>query len=324
MELSWKRKLLLCPNCGSNDLRGDIPNVACNSCSKKLVFNSNNILIAKVSDNEGVEFHEKMEKGTTLRKLQNRRLHLAYWETPYYKNAIEKWISPIKKDGKIVLDLGCGDGRFTDLLVKSGFEKIIATDCNIESLNSLALHANENGYRNRILIVQSDVQNVPVKQGYFDLVLSIGVLYYLNEKFEFGLEYVNSLIKKGGYLVASEPDLEGCSVKELLFEGVDDFIMAFEKRVFTEINKGEKFKFRTFSKEEIIDIYLKKGFEVLDEHGISLFPSLLRIGKIKGWFNESEIEKKEDKLRELFNYYDKNGKLYKHILRFCRKKQFIK
>jgi len=37
-----------------------------------------------------------------------------------------------------VADIGCGDGRFTEYLIDSGYTKIIATDIDINPLKNLS------------------------------------------------------------------------------------------------------------------------------------------------------------------------------------------
>lgn len=319
MNEIWETKVLICPYCASENLQGKIPKIMCNNCGCSLNFDKNNILKTDIAQNLGVEFHERMESGTTLRELQSRFLHLAYWETPYYNGAIKDWIVNLIKDEWIALDVGCGDGRFTDLLVELGVKKIVASDCNLHSLESLAEHAIAKNYREKLLIIQSDVTNIPIRKSGIDLVLSVGVLYYLNQEFEKGLSSMVSLLKKGGYFIDSEPDLEGCSLKALLFEGINDFILTLKEKVFTEINNGIPFKFRTFDRNEIKRHYQKSRLKVLDYHGLSIFPSLLSIGKIKQMFNENDIELKESDLRQVFNFFDENGRIFKHIMWLCRK-----
>ncbi|MDY6892966.1 MAG: class I SAM-dependent methyltransferase [Chloroflexota bacterium] len=260
-----------------------------------------------------------MAKGTTLRELQSSHLHLAYWETPYYKNAIQNWVSNLAQSDSVALDVGCGDGRFTDSLIKCGVGRVVASDCNLHSLESLALHASKNGYSDKLLLIQSDAEKVPLHKNSLDIVLSIGVLYYLNERFESGLSSILSLLKEGGHFIASEPDLEGCSLKALIFEGIEDFVLTLKGKMFTETVNGVPFKFRTFDRDEIKHIYNEHGLDILSSHGLSIFPSLLAIGKSRSMFNEDDLAANEENLRLLLDHYDQNGSVYKHIIWFCRK-----
>ena len=54
----------------------------------------------KYSPGVALILHKLMEEGTTLRKLKNEHLHLAYWETPYYKKAIRKFTNEIDPQEK--------------------------------------------------------------------------------------------------------------------------------------------------------------------------------------------------------------------------------
>ena len=64
-------------------------------------------------------------KGAALRELKEQHLHLSYWETPYYASAIKKFVkSVVEVPGIVALDVGCGDGRFTELLLEWVAEKL--------------------------------------------------------------------------------------------------------------------------------------------------------------------------------------------------------
>lgn len=267
----------------------------------------------------GVEFHEKMETGTTLRALQYKHLHLAYWETPYYCAAIESALQNVNIADEIILDLGCGDGRFTELLIKLGARRIVATDCNLSSLASLAAFAEEKGFADCLLLIHSGADTLKVRFEAFGIIIAMGVLYYLNEHYESGLSHAVALLKKGGHFIASEPDFEGAAFKALIFEGLEDYIDLFEQGYFSEIDAGETFKFRAFTKEEIQNKYRENGLEVLNSYCLSLLPSLLRIGMVRGHYTQAHIAKFESRIRESFDYFNKYGQLPKHIIWHCRK-----
>lgn len=268
----------------------------------------------------GVEFHDLMEQGTTLRSLQHRHLHLAYWETQYYRRALSRFLAEVDPADGTAVDLGCGDGRFTELLVELGFPRIIAVDADLRSLRSLAAHARDNGFHDRLLLVHAGAESFRLKPGVADVVLAIGVLYYLNERWEDGLTAALRVLAPGGSFIASEPDLEGAAIKALLYEGLDDFIATVRDRRFTEVHDGEKFRFRLFDAEELIRRYEAAGLDVLDRHGLSIFPSVLRIGMLRGMYEAPDIAKVEDGIRACFDHFDQSGSVHKHVIWKCRKR----
>lgn len=60
-------------------------------------------------------------------------------------------------------DIGCGDGRFTEYLIDSGYTKIIATDIDINPLKNLSDFLENRGDRDKVLLVNSGVENLPYK-----------------------------------------------------------------------------------------------------------------------------------------------------------------
>lgn len=75
--------------------------------------------------------------------------------------------------GKLVLDAGCGAGRFAEVVAKYGAE-VVCVDLS---------YAVEAAYRNigklkNVHIIQADIFNLPFKPMIFDLVYSFGVLHH--------------------------------------------------------------------------------------------------------------------------------------------------
>ena len=109
------------------------------------------------------------------------------------------------------------------------------------------------------------------------------------------------------------------SFKSIFFEEINDVLENSEERIFKEEKGKTDFKFRLFTKEELKRLLSRNGFEVLDFHGLSLLPSILRIKMVRGEFSKEEIEDNEDGLRKVFDYFDQYGSLFKHIIWKSRK-----
>ncbi len=275
---------------------------------------SRKIIKGYVPETVALKFHKKMPKGAALRQLQHQHLHLAYWETKYYKEAISKFLSlPVSKNN-IVADIGCGDGRFTEYLIDKGYHQIIATDIDIKPLINLADFLSETGDREKVILIHSGVEKLPLKDNILDAALCIGVLYYLNEDYETGLQEVLRLLKKGGLLINSEPDLEGAIYKSIFFESIDDVYENFFCKKFKEEKGDTPYKFRLFSEEELVDILTKNGQSVVDKVGLSLLPSIVRIMMVRGILDKASLEESEYKMQHIMDYMNEFGKLSKHII----------
>lgn len=70
--------------------------------------------------------------------------------------------------GKIALDVGCADGRFT-LSIAHHFQKIIAIDLSAEMLKIAKQFQKENGIKN-VSFEKQDASRFRYKNGYFDVI----------------------------------------------------------------------------------------------------------------------------------------------------------
>jgi ubiquinone/menaquinone biosynthesis C-methylase UbiE len=287
---------------------------------KQIVENDVFVWTAKIEDTLATSFHKKMPNGAVLRKLQNVRLHLAYWETPYYKKAIERFTSEFVNPADcLAVDIGCGDGRFTEFLLKKGFGKVIAIDAHLTPLLALANYAKENGLSERLLIIHSLAQQLPLPSCMADLVLAIEVFYYLNKNFNKALQEASRILKKNGLLINSEPDLEGIVYKSVIFDKLGDVIENFENHHFKEEKGKTYFKFRLFTKSEIRKYLTKVGLEVENFHGISLLPLILRIKMVRDEISQDELKKRENRIQKIIDYFDSEGVLSSFIIWKSRK-----
>src|SRR3989338_8248616 len=72
---------------------------------------------------------------------------------------------------KLVLDVGCGMWRFSEIAVSEG-ANLIGVDLSF----SVDVAIKNIGIRNNVNFLQADIFRLPLKEGIFDLVYSFGVL----------------------------------------------------------------------------------------------------------------------------------------------------
>ena len=80
---------------------------------------------------------------------------------------------------KVVLEIGAGNGRFTEVLLEFG-AKVIAVDY------SSAIYANfdnhiESVKKGDLLCLRADVFNLPIKKSVFDIVIAYGVIQHTGD-----------------------------------------------------------------------------------------------------------------------------------------------
>ena len=101
-------------------------------------------------------------------------------------------------DGKIVLDIGCGPGRFVDVASKRGGVLV----CLDYSSAIDAAKKNFEGVPGERLFVQGDALRLPIKDDVIDYAYSIGVLHHTPSPSR-GVKEAARVLKKKGFFALS-------------------------------------------------------------------------------------------------------------------------
>jgi SAM-dependent methyltransferase len=98
--------------------------------------------------------------------------------------------------GQRILEAGCGAGRFTEILCKTG-AAVTAFDA------SVAVEANRrnNGHYQNLALLRADILNPPFAEGSFEKVLCLGVLQHTPDP-EASFHSLVRFVKPGGEIVA--------------------------------------------------------------------------------------------------------------------------
>ena len=99
--------------------------------------------------------------------------------------------------GSVVLDAGCGAGRYMAIVREYGVQDIVGIDLSMGGLlkaNSILREVANNGHFH---LVQGDIIRPPFKHEVFDTIFSIGVLHHLKTP-EKGFQALKSLLSRGG------------------------------------------------------------------------------------------------------------------------------
>ncbi len=91
------------------------------------------------------------------------------------KNGIDP--SEFFKD-KVVVDAGCGGGKFTAVIAKLGAKKVIGIDIGEKGLNFAKEQAKKVSYSKNITYTQGNLLDIPLKDNSVDLVWSNGVIHH--------------------------------------------------------------------------------------------------------------------------------------------------
>jgi SAM-dependent methyltransferase len=103
-------------------------------------------------------------------------------------------VSPADLAGKLVLDVGCGAGRFAEVALSLG-ARVIALDYS-SAVDACKANLGSNP---KLEVVQGDIYHLPFPSGHFDLVYCFGVLQHTPDaRAAFG--ELPRLVKPGGKL----------------------------------------------------------------------------------------------------------------------------
>lgn len=96
---------------------------------------------------------------------------------------------------KSILEVGCGAGRFTEILLESGstvysVDLSQAVDVNIENFPVSPKH----------LVIQADVAQLPFISNSFDIVFCLGVIQHTPDP-EITIAHLQKFLKPGGWLI---------------------------------------------------------------------------------------------------------------------------
>lgn len=98
-------------------------------------------------------------------------------------------------DGALVLDAGCGTGRHTFYMARSGAREVVAMDFS-QAIEVAAYNNRENPNTH---FVQADIYHPPFRPRTFDFLYSLGVLHHLPDP-EKGFRTLLPLLREEGFL----------------------------------------------------------------------------------------------------------------------------
>lgn len=106
---------------------------------------------------------------------------------------------PQNLDGKIVLDLGCGNGRHSEVLCKKGAAKVVAIDLSESMIEQAKARKNERQL-NQLELVRADMNKLPIVKDKFDFIFSRFSLMY-SGKMEQVVKDLSDALSSGGEIL---------------------------------------------------------------------------------------------------------------------------
>ncbi len=121
----------------------------------------------------------------------------SYSGSPITETRLDRCLGDLKDNlkGKLVLEAGCGAGRFTEVLLKKGATLVSSDLSSAVEVNIENFPASDNH-----LVIQADINDMPFSDESFDVVICLGVIQHTTNT-EIAIADLYKLVKKGGSLV---------------------------------------------------------------------------------------------------------------------------
>lgn len=121
-----------------------------------------------------------------------------------YSDAIMSVIGDIC-DGESIIEVGCGNGRYTIPLAKRG-AYITGVDICREALDFCIEKARRQGVSTRINLIVADAENLPLRNDTFDKSICIGVLVHI-ANYKKVIDEMIYITRKGGHIITENTSL---------------------------------------------------------------------------------------------------------------------
>lgn len=121
----------------------------------------------------------------------------SYTGSPISESRLDRCLGDIKDSlaGQLVLEAGCGAGRFTEVLLKKG-AILVSSDLS----SAVEVNAENFPVSDKHLVIQADINDMPYPDNTFDVVICLGVIQHTPSP-EKTIGDLYALVKPGGVLV---------------------------------------------------------------------------------------------------------------------------
>jgi len=239
----------------------------CNNCNYCLVKNKN-IWRPKNRKVSKYKYWQDSD-GTRLKERAEAEFSTSKFEFVQYKKIINASLKLLHKNC-VILELGAGDGRFTQLLAAENY--VIVNDINFNSLCRLSDLSINNS---NLIFICCSFDSLPIKKNSIDMIAAIECLYYSNNEFDYVLSNILKLLKQDGLFLNSEPLIDGAAIYNLIKLDFEQAGINLRNKIKIESMDDSEIKGRLFNKSSLRKILKNNYLEILIEKDIPLIFSIV-------------------------------------------------
>lgn len=219
--------------------------------------------------------------GTRQADLATVRAHPSYYDRPRYARLVKQAISVTSRSRHMALDLGCGDGRGTRMLLESGLTRIVAVDFHLPSLQHLVQTLTRQE-RAKVVPIWAPITIEPIGNLRCDFAICIEVLTTLPSPTDGLLALRRWMKEPGGVSLVVEPAVEGSLAYAFISRD-----LASAQRILTQHRRQDRLGNHTLdvhlSTQKSLVLFMREGgFRIVAQQsipaGAALALHMLRTG----------------------------------------------
>jgi ubiquinone/menaquinone biosynthesis C-methylase UbiE len=214
----------------------------------------------------GARFHERAQVPYAMSALDSEVYHRYLAE-----------LQPNNLDA-VILDVGGGDGRNAVPWLRWGFRRVVVVDAVRAALARLRarLAADHPDWLDRVLLIEADCRQLPLRDRSAARVQAIEALAYLNEGYSLGLTECLRVLADEARLLVADRDYEGGLLTRLFYGGgIRGMVDQAWSRDIWDGRDTRIFRSRCFTAEEFAAMMREHGLRILSHRGVSALSLIL-------------------------------------------------
>jgi ubiquinone/menaquinone biosynthesis C-methylase UbiE len=176
-----------------------------------------------------------------------------------------------KKCSMTILDAGCGNGQFSQLLISLGVSNVVGVDFSHNMIMWAKERSVRGKFRERLDLALGKLENLNFKDESFDVVFMFGVMEHLEDPHS-AFREVRRVLRKGGKLILDIPRKNSSSYFTFLLFGRSPKWWGTKLKVRHILKIREKTEFyRFFDKNELEEMIAVASMRLVTTEPTSFF-----------------------------------------------------